>query len=113
MRDSAGTALIEVIVIGFVAMAVMVPTLLTVGALADAKGDMSVAATQAASWYARHGQELDLPDGETIVTYVLDGDAVVATASTDVTVVDVLGRTVAVTITEQARWAISPYRSSR
>jgi hypothetical protein len=113
MRDSAGTALIEVIVIGFVAMAVMVPTLLTVGALADAKGDMSVAATDAAAWYARHGQELDPPDGGTIVTYVLDGDAVVATASTDVTLVDVMGRTVAVTITEQARWTISPYRSGR
>lgn len=113
MRDSAGTALIEVIVIGFVAMAVMVPTLLTVGALADARGDMAVAATDAASWYARHGRELDLPDDGTIVVYVVEGDAIVATASTEVTVVDVLGRTVAVTITEQARAAISPYRSSR
>lgn len=113
MRDSAGTALIEVIVIGFVAMAVMVPTLLTVGALADAQGDMSVAATEAASWFARHGHQLDPPDEGTVVTYDLDGDAIVATASTEVTLVDVMGRTVAVTITEQARAAISPYRSSR
>ncbi len=113
MRNSAGTALIEVVVVGFVAVAVMVPTLLAVGALADATGDMSVTATEAASWYARHGQELDPPDGATIVTYELDGDAVVATASTEVTLVDVMGRRVAVTITERARAAISPYRSDR
>ncbi len=113
MRDSAGTALIEVIVIGFVALAVMVPTLLTVGALADAKGDMSVAATDAASWYARHGLELHAPDDATIVTYDIDGEAVVATATIDVTLIDVMGRSVSVTITEQARAAISPYRSSQ
>lgn len=113
MRDSAGTALIEVIVIGFVAMAVMVPTLLTVGALADAKGDMSVAATQAASWHARHGGELGSPDDGTIVRYSVDGDAIVAVASIDVTLVDLMGRKVVVTIAEQARATISPYRSGR
>lgn len=110
--NDRGTALIEMLIAGFLAVMVMLPTVHAVVELSDARARASAAAIDEAVWFARHGASREWQgDGRT--SMVVDGDIVEVTVSVDVPVVSVGGARVTMTVTERATAAISPYRSSR
>lgn len=112
MRER-GTAMIEMIVFGFVAVALIVPTVTTIVRLCDAHAIAGVAAHDGASWYARHGRPAPDDRSTVDVEYVADGDSIEATAVIDVSVVDVAGLSMTLTVVERAVAPISPYRSGQ
>ena len=113
MRNEHGTALLEMIVLGFAVVGMALPLFLSVAALADARTRADVAATDAALWVARHGS---LPDEQVdgVDLIVEESDDVVSVRAT--TTVEVLGfefTSVSASVGVDRRAWVSPYRSGR
>ena len=107
-----GTALIEVTVVGFAVVAVVLPVLLAVLALAEAEARTTTAATDAATWVARHGT--DPPDDPSIELEVaVYSDMVVVRASSPVELIGVEFTRARATIEHRVEASVSPYRSNR
>lgn len=105
--------MIEMIIFGFAAIALIVPTVTTLIRLSDAHSVAAVAAHDGASWYARHGQPPPEDRAAVDLEYAVSRDSVEATATVDVSVVDVAGLSVTMTVVERANVTISPYRSGQ
>lgn len=113
MRGDRGTALIEMIVLGFATLLVVLPTLTTVARIVDANAVVTAQARDAASWVARHGyQRADQQDGIRVETAIQDG-IVRATARATVTLVAIGGAKVERDVVASFDVPISPYRSDR
>jgi hypothetical protein len=107
-----GTALIEVMVIGFAVVAVVLPVLLAVLQLSEAEVRATTAATDVATWMARHGAVP--PDDPAIDVQVAVGtDTVVVRARAPVRVFGVEFTTVEATVERLMEASVSPYRSDR
>ena len=103
--------MLEIVIVGFVVLAIAMPTLVTIMKLADARGDVASVATNAAGWYARHGQRLPEHDGSIELTYSREADQVTVVASTTVSVVSVFGRSVDIPVAHRSATIVSPFRS--
>ena len=111
-RSEVGTALIEMVVVGFVAVVLLVPTIAAAVRLADAHGVVSGTASDAATWYARHGEHLDVNADGVDTSYLVSDGSVEVIATTRVEVVSVLGARITVGVSDRATAAVSPYRSA-
>ena len=112
MNNERGTALFEVIVVGFAVVLMVLPVISAVARLADATTTVHAAARDGAVWVARHGGEPPLVDGID-VSIVENGDEVEAVAAKEVSLIGVAGATVARTIRSRVTVPISEYRSTR
>lgn len=110
-RTECGLALVEAVVIAFAVLAVCVPVLSTAARLADARTAATLEAESVASWVARHGAVPSM-DGRFTVDVDTDASMVVVAASTEVEVIGVGGLRITVTVGDEARAPISPYRSA-
>lgn len=107
-----GTALIEVAVVGFAVVALVVPVLLAVLSLAEADVRATTAATDVATWVARHGAMP--PEDETIeLSVTMLDDRVVVRARVPVQILGVEFTTVETTVEQRVEASVSPYRSDR
>lgn len=112
MRGDSGTALLELIVIGFAVTAIALSTLVAVLRLSEAQGRAHAIASEAALWHARHGT--DPPGLEAGAVGIERSDGIVTvTARESVHLIDVAGIRVGFTVTEQASAMVSLYRSDR
>lgn len=109
--SEGGTALIEMVVVGFAAVVLLVPTITAVVRLADAHGLVSGVAHDGAAWYARHGEHLGIQQAGVDAIYVVGDGSVEVTATTSVELVSLLGARVTVRVSDRATAAISPFRS--
>ena len=107
-----GTALIEVAVVGFAVVAMVLPALLAVLHLSQAETRVATAATDTATWIARHGFVPDAEDGLDVEVR-MDSDAVVVRVRAPVRMLGVRLTTVEATVERSMNVAISPYRSNR
>jgi hypothetical protein len=107
-----GTALIEMVVVGFVSVALLIPVITASVRLADAHGLVSTAAHDGATWYARHGEQPPAASADVEATYVLDDHRVEVMATTTVEVMSVFGAQITVRVTDRAVAPVSPFRSS-
>jgi len=107
-----GTALLEIVVVGFAVVLMVLPVIGTVARLTEARADVHSAARDAAVWVARHGGEP--PESAGIQVVVVDrNDAVHVVATKEVALVDVLGATVGRTVRAAVMVPVSTYRSVR
>jgi hypothetical protein len=113
VRGQRGTALIEIILLGFAIAALAIPTILTASALATAKGEAQSIAIDAAAWYARHGTLLDRSGDAVDLTVVEGPDIIIARAVVEVEVLGIGGTSVNVSVDGTATAPVSPYRSDR
>lgn len=113
MRCQRGTALIEVILLGFAIVAVAIPTITSASVLAAAKGEAQTAAIDAAAWYARHGSLPDQSDDGVDLIVLSGQDDIVVRAVVEVTVLGIGGARVSMSLDGTARAPVSPYRSDR
>ncbi len=113
MRGERGTALIEMLVLGFAVVLIVLPVLSTVARVIDANAAVSNAARDSAAWVARHGTAWSgAADGIVVETTVSDGVAT-STARATVTLVGVGGLGVERDVVATFAAPISPYRSGR
>lgn len=113
MRGQRGTALIEIILLGFAIVALAIPTILSVSALAAAKGEAQTAAIDAAAWYARHGSLPDRSNDEIDLTLTTTDNDIVVHAVVEVTILGIGGARVVMSLGGTAKAPVSPYRSDR
>jgi uncharacterized lipoprotein YbaY len=113
VRCQRGTALVEIILLGFAIVALAIPTVVSASALAAAKGEAQTAAIDAAAWYARHGSLPDRSDDGVDLTVVAGRDDIVVHAVVEVTVLGIGGGGVTLSLDGTARAPVSPYRSNR
>lgn len=111
--NERGTALIEMIVAGFLVMAVTLPTLHAVVRLADGHARVAAAADDHATWFARHGTSLHDDRQDILTTVTVEGDHVTARSTVSVELIAIGGATVQVSVSEEATARASPYRSDR
>ena len=112
MRRESGVVLIETVLIGFGILAILLPLLLAVGAVAQARTYTSTEAADIAVWYARHGAMPEVPDG-VVVEVDHANDVIAVRVAVDVEVLPVLGVGPSVSISSTATAPVSPYRSAR
>lgn len=112
MNNERGTALFEVIVVGFAVVLMVLPVISTVAKLTEATTTVHAAARDGAVWVARHGGEPPLVDG-VVVSIVESGGEVEIVAAKEVTLVGVAGATIARTVRSSVTVPISEYRSTR
>jgi hypothetical protein len=111
VRRQKGTALLEVIVIGFAVVLMVLPVIGTVARLAEAHSDVQMAARDGAIWVARHGG--DPPEVDGVDVSVIKRSVVVEVVATrEVDLVGVLGATVGRTVQATVRMPVSNYRSA-
>lgn len=113
MRNERGTALLEMVVLGFAIVALALPLFLAVGVLSEARARADAAASDAARWVARHG---GLPPEDWVdveVTIVQTADVVTVRASTAVQMLGVEFTTVTASVEVSRSAWVSPYRSGR
>ena len=112
-RRDRGTALIEVIVIGFAVVAMAIPALLAVLHLSEAEVRATTTATDTATWVARHGVMPAATDADVDLDVRMERDVVVVRVRAPVRVLGVRLTTVEATVERSREAAISPYRSNR
>lgn len=106
-----GTALLEVIVVGFAVILMVLPVIGTVARLSEATATVHAAARDGAVWVARHGGEPPHVDGVVVTVAEHDGEIVVA-AFQEVSLIGIGGTTVARTVQSTVEVRVSKYRSS-
>lgn len=113
MRNDRGTALIEMLVLGFAVVLVVLPVLVTVARVIDANAVVSSEARDSASWLARHGVEKPGAASGVSVESSVTGGVAHATATANVTLVGVGGVHIDRTVVASYDAPLSPYRSDR
>jgi len=106
-----GTALLEVIVVGFAVVLMVLPVIGTVAKLSEATATVHAAARDGAVWVARHGGEPPPVDGIVVTVAEHNGDVVVV-ASREVDLIGIGGTTVGRTVHSTVEVSVSDYRSS-
>lgn len=112
MTNQRGTALIEIVVIGFAVVLMVLPVISTVAQLSDAQAVVHGSARDGAVWVARHGGQPPRVQGVEI-TMVEEIDRVEVTATKTVELIGVGGAVVTRTVRSTVEVAVSDYRSSR
>jgi Tfp pilus assembly protein PilV len=113
MKTERGTALLEVVILGFAVLALALPTFATIASLSDAHARVNVAATDAATWLARHGTMPPDTDAEVEVTASVFDGVVTVRAVASVSMLGVEFTTVSAQVTGSRIAGVSPYRSGR
>jgi len=113
MRNDRGTAMLELLVLGFAVVALFLPALLAVTRLAGARGTADTVAVDAAEWYARHGRLPPMLSEEVDLSIAEAAGDVQVRATVEVAVIDVGGVSITFPVTSVADVPISPYRSGR
>jgi len=111
MIKQRGTALLEVIVVGFAVILMVLPVIGTVAKLSEATATVHAAARDGAVWVARHGGEPPPADGIVVTVTEHNGEVVVA-ASHEVSLIGIGGTTVQRTVRSTVEVMVSDYRSS-
>ncbi len=109
-RREKGTALLEMIVIGFGTVVVLIPVLLAVVRLGEASDVVGYEARTAAEWVARHGTTPPDP-AESEVFVTVEGGLVTAVASMDVDLLGLGDVSVTTEVRSTVAVPIGPYRS--
>jgi len=113
VKDERGTALLEMVVLGFAVVALAVPLFLSVAAFSDARARADLTATDAALWIARHGTMPPEEWNDVDLTVEQAGDVVAVRATTTVQMLGVEFASVSATVgIDRTAW-MSPYRSGR
>ncbi len=112
MSSNRGSALLEVVVVGFAVVALALPALIAVLRLSEAEIRATTVATDTASWVARHGA-LPPADRDVAVDVRIERDTVEVRAQVPVSVLGVRLTTVEATVERSRIAPISPYRSDR
>jgi hypothetical protein len=111
VNRETGSAMFEMVVIGFAVVLMVLPVILTVAKLTEANALVSGAARDSAVWVARHGGEP--PEVEGVDVVVTDrGDAVEVSAAREVQLVGVGGAGVSTTVRSRVVVSVSRYRST-
>jgi len=113
VRNESGTALLEMVVLGFAIVALALPLFLAVGVLSDARVRADVAASDAALWIARHGGMPPEDWADVEVAIVRTADVVTVRASIAVQMLGVEFTTVTASVDVSRSAWVSPYRSGR
>lgn len=113
MSRERGTALIEILVIGFAVVMVVIPALLGVARLNEARLVAQTTASDTASWIARHGRVPSTERPDVAIRVVEADEIVVVHSSIDVQVISVGGVGVTLSVDARASAPVSPYRSDR
>ena len=111
MIKQRGTALLEVIIVGFAVILMVLPVIGTVARLSEATATVHAAARDGAAWVARHGGEPPPIDG-VVVTVDQNNGGVVVSASREVSLLGIGGTTVGRTVHSTVEVMVSEYRSS-
>jgi len=113
MSDERGTAMFELLVLGFAILGVFLPAVLALSGMAGAKGMADTIAVDAATWYARHGQLPTIEEEDVVVTVTERPEGIQVRVTVDAFVVGIGGTRLTVPVTSAADVPISPYRSGR
>lgn len=112
LHRQRGTALIEMVVVGFVVVLITLPVLLTVVRMADASDVAAAEARSVAEWVARHGALPSEPmSGDVRVD--ADGTTVTVSSTIRVDVVAIGGARVGTDVSATYAVPIAPFRSDR
>jgi hypothetical protein len=106
-----GTALLEIIVVGFAVVLLVLPVITTVARLTEANATVNAAARDGAVWVARHGGEPPQVDGVKL-SIVETSDTVEVVATQNVTVIGVGGTTIARTVRSRVAVSVGVFRST-
>jgi len=106
-----GTALLEIIVVGFAVVLLVLPVISTVARLTEANAMVNAAARDGAVWVARHGGEPPQVDGVTL-SIVETSNAVEAVATQEVSLVGVGGTTISRTVRSRVTVPVGVFRSA-
>lgn len=110
MIRQRGTALLEIIVLGFAVVLMVLPVLSMAARLTEANAVVHAAARDTAVWVARHGSLP--PDIEGIDVQVVDrGDTIEVVATRVVDLMGVGGTTVTRTVRSTIEVSVGLYRS--
>jgi len=113
VRSERGTAILEVIVLGFAVVLIVLPVLTTVARVIDANAAVTSSARDSASWVARHGTQWQGSSDLVAVETSVEGGVATATARASVTLIGVGGLEVTRDVTAIFEVPVSPYRSDR
>ena len=111
MNRQRGTALLEIIVVGFAVVLMVLPVVSTVAKLTEANATVHATARDAAVWIARHGGDPPATDGVGLSVFS-SGHSIEVVATQEVVLVDVGGATVSRTVRSKVEVPVSRYRSS-
>jgi hypothetical protein len=106
-----GTALLEIIVVGFAVVLMVLPVVSTAARLTEAHATVHAAARDAAVWIARHDGDPPAVDGVD-VSVVSRGHSVEVVATQEVVLVGAGGATLSRTVRSRVEVPVSRYRSS-
>ncbi len=110
MKLERGTALIEILVIGFAVALAVLPVLSVVARLADGHATVHAVARDGAVWVARHGSEPP-PVDSVEVSLREEADGIEVVAESNIALIGVGGVTVTRLVRSTVRVPVSPYRS--
>ncbi|MDK1010948.1 MAG: hypothetical protein QGM46_02910 [Actinomycetota bacterium] len=110
MRRQHGTALMEIIIIGFAVMMMVLPVISMVARLTEASGEVHAVARDTAVWVARHGSDPQI-GGEVDVRLVERAGTIEVVASRDVQLIGVGGTAISWTVRSRVEIPVSLYRS--
>lgn len=111
MNQQRGTALLEIIIVGFAVVLMVLPVVSTVARLTEANSTVHATARDAAVWIARHGA--DPPDVDGVgVSVFSSGRYVEVVATQEVVLVGIFGADISRTVQSKIRVPVSQYRSS-
>lgn len=111
MTGQRGTALLEIVIIGFAVVVLVLPVISTVARLSEANAVVHAAARDGAAWVARHGGSPPQAEGVEL-TIVEDRESVEVTATQNVTLIGVGGASMTRVVRSSVEVAVSAYRSS-
>lgn len=111
MTRQRGTALIEIIIVGFAVLLMVLPVISMVARFTEANAIVHAAARDGAVWVARHGGEPPAVDGVAISVLESHGEVEV-TAVQDVSLIGVGGTSIVRTVQSTVEVSVSEYRSS-
>ena len=110
MMRERGTALVEILVVGFAVVLIVLPVLSTIARLTEANATVHAAARDGAVWVARHGDEPPGVEGIMLSIVEADGEVEVV-ASLEVTLVGVGGTAIGRTVRSRVAVPVGAYRS--
>jgi hypothetical protein len=113
VRGERGTALLEVIVLGFAVILVVLPVLTTIARVIDANAAVTTVARDSASWAARHGTQWEGGSERVSVETSVDGGTATSTARATVTLIGVGGMKIDREVVATFQVPVSPYRSNQ
>ncbi len=111
MNEQRGTALLEIIVVGFAVVMMVLPVVSTVARLTEANATVHATARDTAVWVARHGADPPAVEGVGISVFT-SGRSVEVVATQEVVLVGVGGATISRTVRSRVIVPVSQYRSS-